>query len=166
MISLVKAIVYNSATGFTKEYAEMLSKKINVPCYTLKEAKKELNKQDEIVYLGWICAGIIKGLNKARNKYKVKCYGAVGAFPKDANYIETLTKSNGLEKDKLFYLRGGINFQKLKGYKKLIIKIVGNVLEKNNKGKEGSEELIRIFNEGASFVDSENLDEMINYIKK
>ena len=163
---MVKAIIYNSETGFTKEYAEMLSEKINVPYYTLKEAKKEINKQDEIVYLGWICAGVIKGLNKVRNKYKVKCYGAVGAFPKDANYIETLTKSNGLEKDKLFYLRGGINFGKLKGYKKFIVKIVGSVLEKNNKGKEGSEELIRIFNEGASFVDVKNLDEMIDYIKK
>lgn len=166
MIILVKAIVYNSETGFTKEYAEMLSKKINVPCYALKEAKEKLNKQDEIVYLAWICAGVIKGVNKVKNKYKVKCYGAVGAFQKDDNYIETLTKSNGLENAQLFYLRGGINFGKLKGYKKFIVKIVGNVLEKNNKGKEGSEELIRLFNEGASFVDSKNLDEIIDHIEK
>ena len=163
---MIKAIVYNSETGFTKEYAEMLSKKINIPCYTIKEAKKKLNKQEKIVYLSWICAGMIKAINKVRNRYKVKCYGAVGAFPKEDNYIESLIKSNGLENDKLFYLRGGINFKKLKGYKKLIVKIVGRVLEKNNKGKEGSEELIKIFNEGASFVDSKNLDEMINYIKK
>ena len=163
---LIKAIVYNSETGFTKEYAKMLSERLNVSYYTLEEAKKELNKQDEIVYLGWICAGAIKGLNKVRNRYKVKCYGAVGAFPKEDNYIESLIKSNGLENDKLFYLRGGINFKKLNGYKKLIVKIVGRVLEKNNKGKEGSEELIKIFNEGASFVDSKNLDEMIDYIKK
>ena len=163
---MVKAIVYKSETGFTKEYAEILSKKINVPCYTLEEAKKNLNKSDEIVYLGWICAGSIKGVNRVRNKYQVKCYGAVGAFPKDDKYIESLVKSNELEKGKLFYLRGGINFKKLKGYKKLIVKIVGNVLEKNNKDKEGSEELIRLFNEGASFVESKNLDEMIDYIKK
>ncbi len=163
---MVKAIVYKSETGFTKEYSQMLSDKLDIPCYTLEEAKKNLNKQDPIVYLGWICAGSIKGVNKVRNKYKVKCYGAVGAFPKEDNYIESLVKSNGLEEEKLFYLRGGINFKKLKGYKKFIIKIVGNVLEKNNKGKEGSEELIRIFNEGASFVDSKNLDEMIDYIKK
>lgn len=162
---MIKAIVYNSETGFTKEYAEMLSKKINIPCYTIKEAKKKLNKQEKIVYLSWICAGNITKLNKVRNKYNVKCYGVIGAFPKDNNYIETLTKSNGLENDKLFYLRGGINFKKLKGYKKLIVKIVGKVLEKNNKGKEESKELIRIFNEGASFVDSKNLDEMIEYIK-
>ena len=163
---MVKAIVYKSETGFTKEYAEILSKKINVPCYTLEEAKKNLNKSDEIVYLGWICAGSIKGVNRVRNKYQVKCYGAVGAFPKDDKYIESLVKLNELEKGKLFYLRGGINFKKLKGYKKLIVKIVGNVLEKNNKDKEGSEELIRLFNEGASFVESKNLDEMIDYIKK
>ena len=43
---MIKAIVYNSETGFTKEYAEMLYKKINIPCYTIKEAKKKLNKQE------------------------------------------------------------------------------------------------------------------------
>lgn len=163
---MIKAIVFKSETGFTKEYAKMLSKKINVPCYTINEAKKELNRKDEIVYLGWICAGKISGINKVRNSYIVKCYGAVGAFPQDDNYINSLITGNSLENEKLFYLRGGINFTKLKGYKKIIVKIVGNVLEKNNKGKEGSEELIRLFNEGASFVDSKNLDEMIDYIKK
>lgn len=163
---MIKAIVYKSETGFTKEYSKMLSDKLNIPCYTLEEAKKKLNKQDEIAYLGWVCAGIIKGVNKVRNRYKVKCYGAVGAFPKNNKYVDSLVKSNALEKEKLFYLRGGINFGKLKGYKKFIVKIVGNVLEKNDKDKEGSEEIIRLFNEGASFVNSKNLDEMIDYIKK
>ena len=163
---MVKAIVYKSETGFTKEYAQMLSKRLNIACYTLEEGKKNLNKQDEIAYLGWVCAGSIKGVNKVRNRYNVKCYGAVGAFPKDDKYVDSLVKSNALEKEKVFYLRGGINFGKLKGYKKIIVKIVGNILEKNNKGKKGSEELIRLFNEGASFVDSKNLDEIIDYIKK
>ena len=163
---MVRAIAYKSGTSFTKEYAKMLSDKLNIPYYTSEEAKKNLNKQDEIIYLGWICAGSIKGVNKVRNRYNVKCYGAVGAFPKEDKYIESLKKSNELEKEKVFYLRGGINFGKLKGYKKFIVKIVGNVLEKNNKGKEGSSELIRVFNEGASFVDSKNLDEIIDYLKK
>ena len=166
---MVKAIVYKSETGFTKEYAEILSKKIDLPSYTLEEAKKNLNKKEEIIYLGWVCAGKITGINKVRNRYKVKCYGAVGAFPKEDNYINSLIAGNALENDRLFYLRGGINFGKLKGYKKFIVKIVGNVLEKNNKDnkdEKGNEELIRIFKEGASFVDSKNLDEMIDYIKK
>lgn len=163
---MVKAIVYKSETGFTKEYAEILSKKLNIPYYTIREAKKELKRKDEIVYLGWICAGRISGIDRVRNRYNVKCYGSVGAFPKEDNYIQTLIKSNALENDKVFYLRGGLNLKKLKGYKKIIVKIVGNMLKKDNKEKEGSKELTRIFNEGASFVNSKNLSEMINYIKK
>ena len=41
--------------------------------------------------------------------------------------------------------------------------MVGKVLEKNEKNNQ---ELIRIFNEGASFVDANNLEKMLNYINK
>lgn len=72
---MLKAIVYESNTGHTKEYAEMLGKKLEIPAFTIKEAKKELNKNDEIIFLGWIFATKIMGLNKVK-KYNVKCVGA------------------------------------------------------------------------------------------
>ena len=159
---LIKAIVYNSKTGFTKEYAEILSKKINVPCYNLKEIKNKLNKNDKIAYLAWICAGNITGINKVKNKYNVICYGAVGAFPKKENYINTLVSGNGIEKEKLFYLRGGIDFNKLKGFNKFVVKIVGKALESKEKDNK---ELLKVFNEGASFVDEKNLEDIDNYLK-
>ena len=159
---MVKAIIYNSQTGHTKQYAEMLSKKLEIPYYELKEAKSRINKNDNIIYLSWICAGKIMKVNKV-SRYNVISYGVVGAFPEDENYINNLVTTNGLEKEKVFYLRGGINFKKLKGVNKLIVKIVGKVLEKNNKDNE---ELLKIFNEGASFVEEKNLEKMIDYIKQ
>ena len=91
---MIKAIVYKSNTGHTMQYAEMLSEKLNIPYFTINEAKTNLQKQDEIVYLGWVCATKICGLGKVKNRYKVKCYGAVGLFPKDENYIKNLKESN------------------------------------------------------------------------
>ena len=36
---MIKAIVYKSKTGHTEKYAKMIGEKLNIPYYTLKEAK-------------------------------------------------------------------------------------------------------------------------------
>ena len=40
----MKAIVYTSNTGTTKEYAEIIEKKTVIPAYTLDEAEKVCRK--------------------------------------------------------------------------------------------------------------------------
>lgn len=75
---MIKAIVYESNTGHTMQYAKMLSEKLNIPCFTIEKAKTNLQKQDEIIYFGWICATKICGLRKVKDRYSIKCYGAVG----------------------------------------------------------------------------------------
>ena len=39
------SIVYTSNTGYTKQYAEMVAKKLCLPIYTIKQAKKEFFAQ-------------------------------------------------------------------------------------------------------------------------
>ena len=158
---MIKAIVYKSNTGHTMQYAEMLSEKLNIPYFTINEAKTNLQKQDEIVYLGWVCATKICGLGKVKNRYKVKCYGAVGLFPKDENYIKNLKESNKLDKD-LFYMQGGLDYTKLKGIKRKILELVSNAMEKDNKPE--NQEMIKIFNNGDNFVSEKNLEPMIKFI--
>ncbi len=38
---MIKAIVYQSKTGHTKEYAESLSKELKIPCYSVQDGKKK-----------------------------------------------------------------------------------------------------------------------------
>ena len=52
---MIKAIVYESKAGHTKRYAEMLSDKINAKVMSLKEAKKVLKRNDEIVFRLGLC---------------------------------------------------------------------------------------------------------------
>lgn len=100
---MIKAIVYKSKTGHTLEYAKMLSKKLNVPIYDLKKAK--VNKEDEIIYMGYIMASNISGFSKAKKKFNVKYVIAVGAYPKQEEYIHSLKNINKVGVP-LFYLRG------------------------------------------------------------
>ena len=156
---MIKAIIYHSNTGHTIAYAKLLSESLNLPYYNLKEAPSNLKKEDEIIYLSWICAGVITKLKKVSQTYKIKCIGMVGAYPNTDKYLKELQKNNGLTIPS-FYLQGGIDYSKLKGFKKLIVKAVGKTIPKENT------ELVNLFQNGGNYVKKENLEELIKYVEK
>lgn len=160
---MVKAIIYNSSTGHTSRYAKMLSEKLDIPCYTIKDANGKVNSNDEIIYLSWVCANMITGINKIKNKYNVKCYGAVGLYPKSEENTNNLIKTNNIEKP-LFYLQGGLDYNKLNWLKTKILHMVGKYLEKENSNQ--SVQLAKIFENGADFVKEENLKEIVEFLEK
>ncbi len=163
---MIKAIIYSSSTGFTEKYANLIGDELNIPCYNIKqknEIKKELKMNDNIIYLGWICAGKIIRLGKIRKKYNIVCCGAVGAYPENEKYIEELKKANNIYKFPLFYLRGGIDLNKLGFWKKKILKMVADGLENENKAE--NLELINALKNGGSFVKKENIENLLNYLK-
>ena len=59
---MMKAIVYTTNTGNTERYAKMLGQRIGLPVYALEDAKKYLEKNTGIIYLGWIMAS---GMNRS-----------------------------------------------------------------------------------------------------
>lgn len=156
---MIKAIIYHSNTGYTFEYAKLLSEILKIPYYSLEETNLPIKKEDEIIYLSWICAGKITKLKQVQKNYQIKCIGAVGAYNKSEKYLEELKSGNQIQSP-CFYLQGGINYQKLKGISKLIVKMVGKTIPKEEK------ELVNLFQNGGSFVKKENLKELINYVKE
>lgn len=73
----MKKIVYCSNANHTKEYAEMISKKMNIEITSIDKIKN-ISKDDEIIYMGWVFASHIQGLEKIKNKYNIICIIAVG----------------------------------------------------------------------------------------
>lgn len=57
----MNAIIYTTNTGSTECYARLLTQKTELPAYSLAEAKKRVFAGTEIIYLGWIMAGSVKG---------------------------------------------------------------------------------------------------------
>lgn len=158
---MLKAIIYESSTGHTKQYAEMLSQKIGVQALKLKEARKVLKKNDEVVFLGWISATKIKGLSKAR-RYSLLCVGAVGIYPEEEEYKVSLKNTNNIDTE-FFYLRGGLDYNKLSFFKKKLLQWVGKMIELGNKPED--RELMELFKYGKNFVSESNLEPMVNYIE-
>ena len=58
---LPHAIVYTSNTGHTRQYAEMLGQKLQLPALALDKAITQLPEKSCVLYLGWIHATRIKG---------------------------------------------------------------------------------------------------------
>lgn len=157
----MKAIIYESNTGSTKQYAEMLSEKLGVPAYSLKEACRKLPKDEEAIFLGWIFANKIQGLKKALKRWNILCVGAVGMNISNDKYIEILKGANPMDVP-LFYMRGRLDLKKLKWLQRKLLETIRTDLEKQN--KPGTEEMIDVLKNGCDYVSEEMLKEMIAFI--
>lgn len=89
----MRAIVYTSNTGSTEKYAKMLSHQICVPSYSMEEAKTKVKPGAEIIYMGWIMAGKIKGYPEAARKYRIQAVCGVGMGQTGTQLAEVRTKT-------------------------------------------------------------------------
>ncbi len=160
------AIVYVSNTGFTEKYAKILTLETNLPCYTLDEAKKQLKKGSEIVFLGWIMGGKISGLKKAKRRYKIKCIGGVGMDNPKNESDDYLIKKNRIKGIPTHYLQGGFNMAKLTGvYGFMMRTMLKSLQTKTNKSKEDVQ-FEKMISRGFDKVKLENLQLILFEINK
>lgn len=154
------AVIYESNTGSTERYARLLAEKLGKPAYSAKEAASKLAKGAEVIYLGWVMANQICGLKKAVRRWNVKAAGAVGLYPMSETNTNILIAKNKPDFP-LFYLRGGLDYSRLKGMKKkLIMMIRDNLIRENN---PENAELIKVLTDGGDFVSEENLTALLAF---
>ena len=111
--SRVEAIVYTTNTGSAAQYAEMLAKETGLAAYSLDEARGKVPADSEVIYLGWVMAGTVKGYAAAAKRYIVRAVCAVGMAQPGAQG-KILRERNKLpESVPLFQLQG--NFELVVG---------------------------------------------------
>ncbi len=165
----MKAIVFESKTGNTKKYAELLGQKTGLPVYEHKEAHKHLTKQDEIIYMGWLFASGIKGFEKASKNYNVKAVCGVGMRRASEVALKEMVERNKISDLKSFYLQGGYDGSKLRGLNKLLMNMMSKIIMKEIDKKEVKTdedlETINMINNGRSFASVENLAPVLEWLK-
>ena len=101
----MEAIVYTTHTGSAAQYAGMLAKETGLAAYSLDEARGKVPADSEVIYLGWVMAGTVKGYAAAAKRYIVRAVCAVGMTQPGAQG-KTLRERNKLpESVPLFQLR-------------------------------------------------------------
>ena len=163
----MRAIVYTSNTGSTEKYAKMLSHQIVVPAYSVKEAEKMIKPGAEIIYLGWIMAGKIKGYAQAARKYRIQVVCGVGMGQTGTQLTEVRTKNRIPQRIPLFTLQGTFDIKKLHGVYKMMmnvmVKTAGKALaDKTDRTPEDDDMLDMMLN-GSERVKAENLRDIIDW---
>ncbi len=165
----MKAIVFESKTGNTKKYAELLGQKTGLPVYEHKDASNHLNANDEIIYMGWLFASGVKGYEKAAKKYDVKAVCGVGMRRACDEAVTDIIKRNNITDPKAFYLQGGYDLNKLSGIYKLMMKMMSKVILKEIEKKETKTdedlESIDMINNGRCLVKEENLAPILEWLQ-
>lgn len=134
-----KIVVYQSSTGFTKQYATWIARECNCKAIDIKKVSaEEIHKYDVVIFGGWIMGNSIRGLEKARkwNPKKLIVF-AVGASP-DSDKVRTAIKEqNHLEDVEFYYFEGGFRFNELNFFVRTMLKAMKkSIAKKENKTEE------------------------------
>lgn len=160
------AIVYRSNTGYTRQYAEMLSQQTGLPAYDQKKMGDALPEGTPIVYMGWVRIGRVQGFKKARKKYDVVAICPVGmGLPNPMAYEEAAKRS---KMDAIFCLHGGFELRKVRGLDRRLMgnlaknlqSALGNLPERS----ESQEVMLNLAVNGGSYVDQKYLDPLIQWL--
>lgn len=161
-------ILYESKTGLTEKFAQLLARELNCKCDSLKNALKTKNANNQkVVFLGWVRANKIQGIKKALKNFDVLCVAGVGMKDVSEEYRKELVKFNHA-KLPLFYLQGGFLINKMGNFQRKFFIMIGKSLAKSFEEKKEiteSEKLtIEMFTKGKSLVSKKQLEEMMDFL--
>ncbi len=156
-------IVYESNTGFTKQYAEMLGTAVNLPALPLTRAVKDVPKGSDIFFLGWICGGKISGLQVASKRFVLEGVAAVGILYPHEGLLGELLKENRVPCP-FFYLQGGVDTKRLSYFKRKLLSMIARNIEMHQARTQADWDLVDTLRIGGSYVSEKNLEPIVNWI--
>lgn len=160
-------IVYQSSTGFTRQYAQWLSEDLGCDVIDNKKLKPNtLAQYDRVIFGGWIMGGMISGLDAIRkNNPKNLIVFAVGISKPEDETVDSLCTQNHLENTPLYYFPGGLHYDKLGFMKKTMLKMV----KKSISGKENKtpkeEYMEKVLCVNSDYSDRKYIAPLVNSLK-
>jgi len=113
----------------------MLGERTGLPVFSMKVGKPD--KGAEVIYLGWMMAGIVKGLRRAVKHWNVRAVCAVGMATSTLAQQEVTKKACSLpETVPVFLLQGGYNYQRLRSFYRLMMAAFQGAMRKQLEKKE------------------------------
>lgn len=160
-------IVYTSQTGHTKQYAELLAQATGLPVLSLQRARTELPAKAPILFLGWLMAGRINGLARARKLWDVRCAAGVGMAPASDEVLAALQTGNALAGVPTFYLPGGWAPKQVNPIQRWAVNMVTrskrNMLQAEAQHSPQAQAYLTMLTRGGSFVDARHLVPMVRW---
>ncbi len=163
----MNAIIYTTNTGSTERYAKLLAQKIGLSAYSLADAKEAVPEGAEVIYLGWISAGTVKGYAKAAKRYHIRAVCAVGMGQTGTQTESVRRKSAVPAKIPLFTLQGNFDVKKLHGVYRpmmeIMVKTAGKGLAEKTDRTPEEDDMLDMMLHGGERVKQENLSDVFDW---
>ena len=161
------AIIYTTNTGSTEQYAKLLAQDTGFPVHSLAEAKKGVFAGAEVIYLGWIMAGSVKGYAEAAMRYRVRAVCGVG-MGQTGTQTDSVRKKSGISVDiPLFTLQGNFDVKKLHGVYRpmmeIMVKTAGKGLAEKKDRTPEEDDMLDMMLHGGERVKEENLGAVLDW---
>ena len=161
------AIIYTTNTGSTERYAKLLAQETGLPAYSLADAKDAVPEGTEVIYLGWISAGAVKGYAKVAKRYHIRAVCAVGMG-------QTGTQTDSVRKKlavplsiPLFTLQGNFDVKKRHGIYRpvmeIMVKTAGKSLAAKKDRTPEEDDMLDMMLHGGERVKQENLSAVLDW---
>ena len=163
----MNAIVYTTNTGSTKRYAELLARETGLPVYSMAEAERAVPAGAEVIYLGWIMAGSVKGYAAAAKRWPVRAVCAVGMGRTGTQTDSVRKKSAVPAAVPVFTLQGNFDVKKLRGVYRLMMELMVKTAGKSLAAESGrtpeEDEMLDMMLRGGQRVSIENLRAVLDW---
>lgn len=174
----MKAIViYNSQTGFTKQYAKWISESAACECVEFAQgAKMDLSAYDTIIFGSWCMAGSLVKLNWLKEKLagfnkegKKVIVFAVGASPIENPELpaamDKLFTAEEKTMVKMFYCPGGINYENMKPFSKFGMKMFSKALLNKKDATQDERQMGEMISKNYSLIDKKYIEPVLAELK-
>ena len=165
----IKAIIYTSKTGFTRKYAKLLALETGLEAFELGKVPGKIGREDPVIYMGWLKAGRLMGLDKAAKAYTLAAVCAVGLGAQSSAQAAGVQRTYRLSVP-VFYLQGGFALDQLHGMDRFMMRCLIKMqlprLEKKKERTPEEEDLLTFYKKGGDKVDVKNLRSILQWLEK
>lgn len=161
-------VIYQSSTGFTKQYAKWIAEELNCRAISIKEMTEgDITGSDTVIFGGWIMGNVIVGYDKIKDKgIQNLIVFAVGASLDSDKMRETIIKENHLGELPFFYLPGGMQFDKLNFFVRFMLKQIKKSIAKKAEKSEQDSYMERVLGTNFDISDRKYIQQLIAFVRK
>lgn len=166
-------VIYKSKTGFSKKYAQWIAEELSADIFEVSKCTiANIKAYDVVVYGGSLHAVGINGINFITKNFdqlkdKKIIIFATGASPARENVLNEVTNRNFTLKQqnciKLFYLRGGFDYNKLGFVDKILMTLLKLKIKSKKELTSDEKGMLTAYDKPMDFTKKENIKELISY---
>ncbi len=167
-------ILYTSATGGTKKYAEDIATGVQGDVFPLKKYKwKDIDDYDTVVYGGWVMGNKIQGIDDflshfdEMEKKNVLIFASGMNFPTSESR-DSLISTNVLDiyHVRFYQLRGSFDYSKLRFPYSLLIKTSLRQMKNDPNLESQSEMMESLKDHPLEFYDAQGIDKILSVLHR